>query len=82
MEHISQEVFNKIRDKSITQNIFRIQNNESNLGGFYCIIFIEYMLGGKNLLDYTNLFSPNDYKEDDKIMYKYFKGRYDRSSNS
>ena len=31
--------------------------------GFYCIAFIEYMLGGEILLDYTNLFSPNDYKK-------------------
>ena len=37
--------------------------------GFYCITFIEYMLAGKALLDYTNLFSPKDYKKNDKIMY-------------
>ena len=41
--------------------------------GFYCIAFIEYMLAGKTLLDYTNLFFPNDYKRNDKIIYKYFK---------
>ena len=28
-EYIPQEVLNKIRDKSITHNIFRIQDNES-----------------------------------------------------
>ena len=27
------------------------------------------MLKGKNLLDYTNLLSPNDYEKNDKIMY-------------
>ena len=36
--------------------------------GFYCIAFIEYKLGGKTLLDYTNLFSPNDYKKNNKII--------------
>ena len=36
---------------------------------FYCIIFIEFMLSGKILFDYTNLFSPNDYKKNDKIIY-------------
>ena len=41
--------------------------------GIYCIAFIEYMLAGKTLLDYTNLFSANDYKKNDKIIYKYFK---------
>ena len=36
--------------------------------GFYCIRFIEYMLAEKTLLDYINLFSPNDYTKHDKIM--------------
>ena len=31
--------------------------------GFYCIAFIEYMLAGKTLLHYTNLFSLNDHKK-------------------
>ena len=50
--------------------------------GFYCIAFIEYMLAGKTLLDYTNLFSPNDYKKNDTRIYKYFKDKYDRRSKS
>ena len=29
--------------------------------GYYCIEFINYMLQGKTLLDYTNLFYPNDF---------------------
>ena len=40
--------------------------------GFYCIAFIENMLAGKTLLDYITLFSPNDYKQNDQIKYKYF----------
>ena len=48
--------------------------------GFYCIAFIEYMLAGKTWLDYTNLFSPKDYKKNDKIIYKYFKDKYGRRS--
>ena len=34
------------------------------------------MLVGKKLLDYTNLFSPNDYKNNDKIIYEDFKDKY------
>ena len=30
--------------------------------GYFCIGFIDFMLKGKSLLDYTNLFSPNDVK--------------------
>ena len=53
---------NKIKDKSIIHNIFRIQSDNTITCGFYYIAFIEYMIAGKGLLDYTNLFSPNDYK--------------------
>ena len=28
--------------------------------GYFCIGFIDFMLRGKRLLDYTNLFSPNN----------------------
>ena len=62
VEYIPLESLNKIRNKSITHNVFRIQANGSIKCGFYFIDFVEYMLSGKNLLDYANLFSPNDYK--------------------
>ena len=81
-EYIPLDVLNKIRNKSITHNIFRILDNESIIFGFYCIAFIEYMLSGKTLLDYTNFFSPNDYKKNDKIIYKYLKDKCGRRSKS
>ena len=40
--------------------------------GYFYIEFIDFMLKGKILLDYTNLFSPNDYEKNDKIILKYF----------
>ena len=33
----------------------------------------------KTLLDYTNLFSPNECKKNEKIMYKFFKDKYVKS---
>ena len=60
IEYIPQKVLDKIKDKSITHNIFRIQDNDSVMCGFYFITFIEYMLSGKTLLNYTNLFSMNE----------------------
>ena len=45
---------------------------------FYCIVFIEYIIAGKTLLDYTNLFSLNDYQKNDKVTYKYFKDKCDK----
>ena len=80
IEYIPQKILSKIKDKSITHNIFRIQDNESVLRWFYCIAFTEYMLLGKHLFDFTNLFSPNDYKKNEKIIYKYFKEKYGKRS--
>ena len=40
IEYISQEVLSKFKDKSITHNIFRIQDYNSIMSGFHCIDFI------------------------------------------
>ena len=40
--------------------------------GYFSTGFIDFMLKGKSLLDYTNLFFPNDYEKNDKIILKYF----------
>ena len=34
--------------------------------------FIDIMPEGKSLLEYTNLFSPNKYKKNDKLILKDF----------
>ena len=53
-------------------NINRIQAYDSIMCGYFCIGFIDFMLKGKSLLEYTNLFSPNDDEKNDKIILKYF----------
>ena len=35
------------------------------------ILFIDFMLKGKSLLDYINLFSPNEYEKNDETILKY-----------
>ena len=40
--------------------------------GYFCIEFINCMHKGKKLLDYTNLFSPNDFKENDQVIKRIF----------
>ena len=82
IEYIPPVVLNNIISKSITYNIFRIQDHKSIMCGFHCIAFIEYMLVGNTLLDNTNLFSPNDYKKNDKMICKYFKDKYGRRCKS
>ena len=40
--------------------------HDSIICGYICIGFIDFMLQGKSLLDYTNLFSPKKYTKNDK----------------
>ena len=40
--------------------------------GYFCIGFIDFMLKGKRLLEHTNLFSLNEYENNDQIILKYF----------
>ena len=40
---------------------------------YFCIEFINYMLKGKTLLDYTNLFSPNDFKKNGQVIKRILK---------
>ena len=42
-------------------------------------VTVEIQITGKTLLDYTNLFSLIDYKNNGKIIYKYFKDKYVKS---
>ena len=49
-----------------------MQAYDSIMYEYFCIGFIDFMLRGKSLLDYRNLFSPNDYQKNDKIILKYF----------
>ena len=38
--------------------------------GCFCIRFTDFMLLGKLLLDYSNLFSSNEFEKNDKIILK------------
>ena len=54
-------------------NIYRIQANNSIMCDCFCIGFIDFMLEGKTLIDYTNLFSPYNFNKNDQIIISYFK---------
>ena len=73
IEHIPNEINKFIGNKNITSNIFRIQAHDSIMCGYFCIEFINYMLKSKTLLNYTNLFSPNDFKKKDRVIKRIFK---------
>ena len=63
VEHIRKEIKAFIKNKNITTNIFRIQAYDSIMCGYFCIGFIDFMLAGKTLTEFTNLFSPNNFKK-------------------
>ena len=78
IEYMSQEVLSKIESKSITQAY--LEYNLMILLFMNFIVLLSYN-NLKALLDYTNVFSPNDYKKNGKIIYKYFKDKYDKTTH-
>ena len=63
IEHIPKEIKTFISNRNIRTNIFRIQTYYSIMYGYFCIGFINFMLAGKTLIDFTIFFSPNDLKK-------------------
>ena len=63
VEHIPKEIIKFIDNKNIITNIFRMQAYDSIMCYYFCIRFINFMLKGNSLTDFTNLFSPNDLKK-------------------
>ena len=73
VEHIPKEIKKVIKGSSITTNAFKIQAYDSVMCGYFCIEFINFILTGKSLTDFTNLFSLNDFKKkNDDIILNYF----------
>ena len=56
VELIPKEVIKFIKNRNSKANIFRIQAYNSIMSGYFCIGFIDFMLNGKTLSDYTNIF--------------------------
>ena len=73
VEHIPKEIkkfierslINKstIKGSSTRTSIYRIQVYDSVMCRYFCIGFINFMLKGKSLTGFTNLFSPNYFKK-------------------
>ena len=79
-EHIPKEIKKFINcssssasyNKNIKTNIFRIQAYNSIICEYFCIGFANFMLAGKTLTGFTNIFSSNDFKRNDHIILEYF----------
>ena len=42
---------------------------------YFCIEFVDFMLVAKTLTEFTNLFSPNNFKGNDDIIRNYLKNK-------
>ena len=69
--YIPKEIRAFTSNENIKTNIFRIQAYVSIMCGYFCIGFIDFMLRGKTLTDFTNLFPPNNSKTNDDIILNY-----------
>ena len=72
VEYIAKEIMKSMLNKIIKTNIFRIQDYDSIICGYFCISFIEFLLKNKSLTDFTNLFSPYDLKKNRQTIERYF----------
>ena len=72
VEDIPKEIKSFIKNKNIKTNIFRIQAYDSIMCGYFSIRFVDFMLAGKTLTEFKNLFSPNNFKKNDYIILNYF----------
>ena len=73
VEHVPEKIKKFVGNKNITANLFRVQANNSVMCGYFYTGFIDFMLAGKKLTDYTNMFSPYDFKKDGDVILSYFK---------
>ena len=59
VEHIPKGLKKIHWKQNFITNIYRIQAYSSIMCRYFCIGFLDFMLKGKSLLDYTNFIYPN-----------------------
>ena len=71
-EQIPKEIKIFIGNKNFTTNIYRIQVDDLIICRSFCIGFINFILKGKSLLNYINIFSPNKNSTNEKTILEHF----------
>ena len=66
---VSKEIKKIVGNKNIKANLFWLQANNSVMCSYCCIGFIDFMLVGKKLTDFMNMFSPHDFEKNDDIIW-------------
>ena len=65
VEYVPEEIKEFIGNKKTKANMFRVEASNSIMCGYFCIRFIDFMLAGKKLTDFTSLFFPYDFEKND-----------------
>ena len=60
-------------DIKTQKQTLKTQADNSIMCGYFCIGFIDFIFAGRSLIDFTGLFSPYDFKKNDKIILACFK---------
>ena len=81
VEHIPKEMKNFIGNKNIRTNIFRLEEYNSTRSRYLCIGFVDFMLNGKILLEYANLFLPNEDENNPKVILNLFPINFKKVKN-
>ena len=72
VEYMPKEIRKFIENKNIITNIYKMQECDLVMGGYFCVGINDFMLKVKGLLECRNLFSPNDYQKNEKILLNFF----------
>ena len=73
IKYIQTEIKKFSRYKNIITNFYRIEAYDSIMCRYFGIGYFNFILKSESLLEYTNLFSPNEYKKHDNVFNKYRK---------
>ena len=68
VEHIPKEIRTFISNKKHKNKHFRIEAYDSIMCGYFCIGFINFVLAGKTLTDFTYIVSPNNFERNDDVI--------------
>ena len=68
VEHIPGRIERIKGKKYLTTKIYRKQVYDSLICGYFYLGFIVFALNNKRLTNFTDLFSPNNFKKDHKMI--------------
>ena len=72
VEYISEKIKRFISNKNIITNIFKIQTYDLIMCEYFCIGVKDFVVKGKILTDFTNLYSPHNFEKIEKMVLDFF----------